>query len=84
MLPNNGANQGAGSTGDIDRLREVVNLLTEMLWLTNNLIAHSSQEAFNRIGGAEDRDHQKLAVMEGLDQTYIKLIRTYTALEAKV
>ena len=54
---------------DVHRLRGMIELMTDVIWLTNNFIAHQSPQHLGR-----GMDMQKKAVNVGLNQTYIRLI----------
>ena len=57
-------------------------LMTELLWLTNNFMAHSSHAEAQMVG--ERRGQVAIAIAEGLDHTLIKLVENYTTIEEEI
>ena len=57
-------------------------LMTEMLWLTNNFIAHVSHDQVQMAGAKPGQ--MTIAIDEGLDHTLIRLVESYSKIEEEI
>ena len=67
---------------DHNRFREIMTLMTEMVWLTNNFIAHVSQDQLPVAG--DKKGQTAIALAQGLDHTLIRLVENYLKIEEEI
>jgi hypothetical protein len=58
----------------VEQLKQVMDMMFEMIWLTNNFIAHQGYNKDNVL-------YQEVAISAGLHDTYFKIIEKFSAYE---
>ena len=58
----------------MEELNQAIGMMSEMIWLTNNFIAHTGYNQANIM-------YQEVAISTGLHETYFKIIQTFSEYE---